>query len=174
MVTQETYLFHDTIRTNLLYAKPDATEEELDEACRTANIFELIADLPQGYETVVGERGYRLSGGEKQRISIARVVLMDPRVLILDEATSHLDSESEALIQRALERIMAGRTSLVIAHRLSTVLSADQILVVDRGRIVQRGSHSELIAEGGIYKELYERQFRTGSHRTDSQDSGAL
>jgi ATP-binding cassette subfamily B protein len=159
MVTQETYLFHDTIRANLLYARPEATQAELEAACRTANIHDFIAGLPEGYDTVVGERGYRLSGGEKQRIAIARVVLKDPCILILDEATSHLDSESEALIQRALEHVMAGRTSLVIAHRLSTVLSADQILVIDQGRLVQRGTHEELLAQGGLYRDLYERQF---------------
>jgi ATP-binding cassette subfamily B protein len=159
MVTQETYLFHDTIRTNLLYAKPDATQAELEAACRAANIHAFIAGLPEGYDTIVGERGYRLSGGEKQRVAIARVVLKDPRVLILDEATSHLDSESEALIQRALEHVMAGRTSLVIAHRLSTILSADQILVIDQGRLVQQGTHEALLAQGGLYRDLYERQF---------------
>lgn len=159
MVTQETYLFHDTIRANLLYARPDATQEELEEACRAANIHAFIADLPDGYETIVGERGYRLSGGEKQRVAIARVVLKDPRVLILDEATSHLDSESEALIQHALERVMVGRTSLVIAHRLSTILSADQILVIDQGRVMQRGSHEALLAQGGLYRDLYDKQF---------------
>jgi ATP-binding cassette, subfamily B, bacterial len=159
MVTQETYLFHDTIRANLLYARPDATEPELVAACRAANIHDLIAGLPERYETIVGERGYRLSGGEKQRVALARVILKDPRVLILDEATSHLDSESEALIQEALERIMQGRTSLVIAHRLSTILSADVILVLEGGRIVQRGTHEALLAEGGLYRQLYERQF---------------
>jgi ATP-binding cassette subfamily B protein len=159
MVTQETYLFHDTIRANLLYAKPGATQEELETACRAANIHTFIAGLPDGYDTIVGERGYRLSGGEKQRVAIARVVLKDPRVLILDEATSHLDSESEALIQHALERVMVGRTSLVIAHRLSTILSADQILVIDQGRLVQRGTHEALLAQGGLYRDLYERQF---------------
>ncbi|MBN1247429.1 MAG: ABC transporter ATP-binding protein [Anaerolineae bacterium] len=159
MVTQETFLFHDTIRANLLYAKPDASDEELVTACRAANIHAFIADLPDGYETVVGERGYRLSGGEKQRVALARVILKDPRVLILDEATSHLDSESEALIQEALERIMKGRTSLVIAHRLSTILSADLILVLDQGCIIQRGTHQELLAAGGLYRQLYDRQF---------------
>jgi ATP-binding cassette subfamily B protein len=159
MVTQETYLFHDTIRANLLYAKPRATLEELEAACRAANIHEFIAGLPEGYDTIVGERGYRLSGGEKQRVAIARVVLKDPRVLILDEATSHLDSESEALIQRALERVMEGRTSLVIAHRLSTILSADQILVIDQGQLVQRGTHETLLSKGGLYRDLYEKQF---------------
>ncbi len=168
MVTQETYLFHDTIRANLLYAKPDATQQELEAACRAANIHAFIAGLPDGYETVVGERGYRLSGGEKQRVAIARVVLKDPRVLILDEATSHLDSESEHLIQRALERVMVGRTSLVIAHRLSTILSADQILVIDEGRLVQCGTHEALLAQGGLYGDLYERQFFVAEKSGDS------
>lgn len=160
MVTQETFLFHDTVRANLLYARPDATQEEIEQACRVANIHDFIADLPQGYDTVVGERGYRLSGGEKQRLAIARVVLKDPPVLVLDEATSHLDSRSEALIQSALEKVMQGRTSLVIAHRLSTVLAADVILVMDRGRLVEQGSHAELLARGGLYAELYQTQFR--------------
>jgi ATP-binding cassette subfamily B protein len=159
MVTQETYLFHDTIRTNLQYAKLDATDAELMEAARAANLHDFIMNLPQQYSTIVGERGYRLSGGEKQRLAIARVILKDPRVLVLDEATSHLDSQSEALIQDALEKIMANRTSIVIAHRLSTILAADIILVMDRGRIVERGTHSELIARGGLYARLYETQF---------------
>jgi ATP-binding cassette subfamily B protein len=131
----------------------------LQSACRAAHIHEFIAGLPQGYETIVGERGYRLSGGEKQRIAIARVVIKDPRLLILDEATSHLDSENEALIQNALERVMVGRTSLVIAHRLSTILSADQILVIDQGQLVQQGTHDALLNQGGLYRDLYERQF---------------
>jgi ATP-binding cassette subfamily B protein len=160
MVTQETYLFHDTIRANLLYAKPDATQAELEAACRAANIHEFIAGLPDGYDMVVGERGYRLSGGEKQRVAIARVILKDPQVLVLDEATSHLDAHSEALIQEALEGIMRGRTSLVIAHRLSTILAADVILVMDKGRLVEQGTHEELLAEGGVYAHLYETQFR--------------
>ena len=160
MVTQETYLFNDTIRANLLYAKHDATQAELEAACRTANIHDFIAGLPEGYDTVVGERGYRLSGGEKQRVAIARVILKDPRVLILDEATSHLDSESEALIQQALEWVMEGRSSLVIAHRLSTILSADLILVLDEGRLVEQGTHAELLARGGVYARLYHTQFR--------------
>ncbi len=138
MVTQETHLFHDTIRTNLLYARLDATQAELEAAARAANIHDFIMGLPDGYDTVVGERGYRLSGGEKQRIALARVILKDPRILVLDEATSHLDSESEALIQEALKRVMAGRTSIVIAHRLSTILAADLILVMDRGQIVEQ------------------------------------
>ena len=160
VVTQESYLFHDTIGANLRYAKPGATREELEAACRAANIGELIASLPDGFETMVGERGYRLSGGEKQRVAIARVILKDPRILILDEATSHLDSHSEALIQEALERVMEGRTSLVIAHRLSTILAADVILVLDQGRLVESGSHSELLERGGLYASLYETQFR--------------
>ncbi|MDP1544991.1 MAG: ABC transporter ATP-binding protein [Anaerolineales bacterium] len=160
MVTQETYLFHDTIRTNLIYAKPDATQEEIESAARAANIHNFIMDLSDGYETIVGERGYRLSGGEKQRIALARVILKDPRILVLDEATSSLDSESEALIQDALKRVMAGRTSIVIAHRLSTILAADLILVMDRGRIVERGTHDELLAQNGLYAQLYETQFR--------------
>ena len=160
MVTQETYLFHDTIRTNLTYAKPDATQAEIELAAKAANIHNFIMDLSDGYDTIVGERGYRLSGGEKQRIALARVILKDPRILVLDEATSSLDSESEALIQDALKRVMAGRTSIVIAHRLSTILAADMILVMDRGRIVERGTHEELLATGGIYSQLYETQFR--------------
>lgn len=159
VVTQETYLFHDTIASNLRYAKPDAGLDELIEACRAANIHDTISRLPDNYETVVGERGYRLSGGEKQRIAIARVLLEDPRVLILDEATSHLDSRSEALIQEALEVVMAGRTSLVIAHRLSTVRAAHQILVLDEGEIVERGDHATLVAHGGLYASLYRTQF---------------
>ncbi len=161
MVTQETYLFHDTLRANLLYARPDATQEEIEAACRAANIHDFIASLPDGYETVVGERGYRLSGGEKQRISIARVILKDPCLLVLDEATSSLDSQSEALIQAALERVMQGRTSLVIAHRLSTILAADVILVMDQGRLVEQGIHTELLARRGLYANLYNTQFRT-------------
>ncbi len=159
MVTQETYLFHDTIRTNLLYAKLDATDAELESAALAANIHQFIMELPDGYDTIVGERGYRLSGGEKQRLALARVILKNPRILVLDEATSHLDSESEALIQEALKRVMAGRTSIVIAHRLSTILAADLILVIDRGRIVERGTHEELLEEGGVYSHLYHTQF---------------
>jgi len=160
MVTQETYLFHDTIRTNLTYAKPDATQAEIETAAQAANIHQFVSELPEGYDTVAGERGYRLSGGEKQRIALARVILKDPRILVLDEATSHLDSESEALIQDALKRVMAGRTSIVIAHRLSTILAADLILVMDRGKIVERGTHEELLREGGLYAQLYETQFK--------------
>ena len=160
MVTQETYLFHDTIRMNLLYAREDATQLEVEAAARAANIHDFVMELPDGYETIVGERGYRLSGGEKQRLALARVILKDPRILVLDEATSSLDSESEALIQEALKRVMAGRTSIVIAHRLSTILAADLILVMDRGQIVERGTHAELLEQGGLYARLYETQFR--------------
>ncbi|HLF28367.1 MAG TPA: ABC transporter ATP-binding protein [Anaerolineae bacterium] len=160
MVTQETYLFHDTIRANLLYAKPDATPAELEAACRVANIYAFITSLPEGFETIVGERGYRLSGGEKQRVAIARVILKDPRILILDEATSSLDSQSEALIQDALKPLFTGRTSLVIAHRLSTILAADVILVMDEGHLVEQGTHAELLARGGLYAKLYNTQFR--------------
>ncbi|MDX1994221.1 MAG: ABC transporter ATP-binding protein [bacterium] len=160
MVTQETYLFHDTIRTNLLYARMDARQDEIEAAAKAANIHDFIMGLPEGYDTVVGERGYRLSGGEKQRLALARVILKNPRILVLDEATSSLDSQSEALIQDALKTVMAGRTSIVIAHRLSTILAADVILVMNRGEIVERGTHAELLAQGGLYANLYETQFR--------------
>jgi ATP-binding cassette subfamily B protein len=160
MVTQETHLFHDTIRTNLTYAKMDATQAEIESAARAANIHDFVAGLPDRYDTIVGERGYRLSGGEKQRVALARVILKNPRILVLDEATSSLDSESESLIQDALKRVMAGRTSIVIAHRLSTILAADLILVMDRGKIVERGTHNELLTTGGLYSQLYETQFR--------------
>ncbi len=160
MVTQETYLFHDTIRTNLQYARLGASQEELEAACRIANIHEFIQALPDGYDTIVGERGYRLSGGEKQRIALARVILKNPCILVLDEATSSLDSESEALIQDALGKVMAQRTSIVIAHRLSTILAADLILVLDRGKIVERGDHATLVEQGGLYASLYQTQFR--------------
>ncbi len=170
MVTQESYLFHDTIRTNLVYAKPDATQEQIEAATRAANIHEMIMQLPNGYDTLVGERGYRLSGGEKQRLAIARVILKDPRILVLDEATSHLDSQNEALIQAALEPLFAGRTSIVIAHRLSTVLAADKILVMAQGRIVEQGTHAELLALGGLYTELYKTQFTSGTLNTPTTE----
>jgi ATP-binding cassette subfamily B protein len=160
VVTQETYLFHDTIRRNLLYGRPDATQEEMESAARAANIHERIAELPDSYDTVVGERGYKLSGGEKQRLAIARVILKDPSILILDEATSSLDTTSERLVQAALEPLMHGRTTIAIAHRLSTILQADVIFVMDRGRVVERGTHDELLAAGGLYARLYEQQFQ--------------
>ena len=159
VVTQDAHLFHDTIRANLTYARPSATELELIEACEAAQIWDLIASLPDGLDTVVGDRGYRLSGGEKQRVALARLLLKAPSVIVLDEATAHLDSESEVAVQRALKTAMTGRTSLVIAHRLSTIREADQILVVDAGQIIERGTHAELLASGGLYADLYHTQF---------------
>lgn len=163
VVTQETYLFHSTIRENLLYGKLDANEDELIAAAKAAAIYDRISELPDGFDTMVGERGYKLSGGEKQRIAIARVILKDPRILILDEATSALDTHSERLIQAALEELMHGRTTIAIAHRLSTILAADQILVVDGGRIVERGVHQELLDAGGLYARLYNEQFASAA-----------
>ena len=160
MVTQESYLIHDTIRENLRYGRPDATDDELVAAAQAAAIHDHIISLPAGYDTIVGERGYKLSGGQKQRIAIARAILKDPRILILDEATSALDTHSERLIQDALERLSSGRTTFAIAHRLSTVLAADQILVFEAGRIVERGTHSELLEKSGAYASLYHAQFQ--------------
>jgi ATP-binding cassette subfamily B protein len=159
VVTQDAHLFHDTIRSNLLYARPDATEEQLREVLRSAQIWDLVGSLPEGLDTVVGDRGHRLSGGEKQRIALARLLLKAPGIVVLDEATAHLDSESEAAVQRALETTLTGRTAIVIAHRLSTVRSADVIAVIDDGRIVEQGRHAELIARGGLYADLYRTQF---------------
>ncbi len=158
-VTQDTFLFHATVRENLLYARPEATEEEIVAAAQAANIHEFITDLPEGYHTLVGERGFRLSGGEKQRLAIARALLKDPRILILDEATSNLDATSEYLIQQALEGLLSGRTAVIIAHRLSTILNADKIVVLDEGRVVEAGPHEELLARGGLYATLYHQQF---------------
>ena len=160
VVTQDTFVYHDSVKQNLLYANPDATQEELEEACRDAQLYEAIMAMPWGFDTIVGERGYRLSGGERQRLAIARVILADSRVIILDEATSSLDSVSERLIQRALEPLLKERTALVIAHRLSTVLNAHQILVVDHGRIAERGTHQQLLERGSLYAELYQAQFQ--------------
>ena len=174
VVTQETYLFHTTIRRNLMYGRPDATQEEMEAAARAANIHDRIVELPEGYDTVVGERGYKLSGGEKQRLAIARVVLKDPRILILDEATSSLDTTSERLVQSALEPLMEGRTTIAIAHRLSTILKADVIFVIDRGEVAERGTHDELLARGGLYATLYEQQFRGGLVEAELRDGVLL
>ncbi|HET8842388.1 MAG TPA: ATP-binding cassette domain-containing protein, partial [Ktedonobacteraceae bacterium] len=161
VVTQETFLLHASVRENLLYAHPQATEEEMIAATRAAAIHDRILELGEGYDTIVGERGYRLSGGEKQRLAIARIILKDPRILILDEATSSLDMHSERLIQTALEPLMKNRTTIAIAHRLSTILSADMILVLDQGEIVEKGTHAELLACNGLYSQLYQQQFQS-------------
>lgn len=164
VVTQDIFLFNSTIRENLLYGKPDATQEEIEAACKAAYIHDLIMSLPKQYDTVVGERGIKLSGGEKQRLAIARVILKDPRILILDEATSSLDSQSESLIQKAIEPLLKQRTSIVIAHRLSTILAADQILVIEHGKIIERGTHAELLKQNGLYTKLYNEQFKIKNH----------
>jgi ATP-binding cassette subfamily B protein len=169
IVFQDTFLFHASIRDNLLYARPDASEDELHAAARAAYMHDFIASLPEGYDTVVGERGHRLSGGEKQRIAIARVILKDPRIMLLDEATSNLDTVSEQLIQAALQPLFAGRTSIVIAHRLSTILAADLILVLDNGRLVEQGTHAELLDRGGLYATIYEQQFRGNRERATDE-----
>jgi ATP-binding cassette subfamily B protein len=174
MVTQETYLFHATVRANLLYARPDATQEEIEAATHAAQIHDRIVELSDGYDTVVGERGYRMSGGEKQRLAIARVILKDPRVLILDEATSALDTASERLVQAALEPLTANRTTIAIAHRLSTILSADVIFVLERGRLVEQGTHAELLARGGLYADLYRQQFAGGLVEARCEDGVIL
>ncbi len=165
VVTQDAHLFHDTIRANLGYAKPGATQDEMISALKSAQVWDLVSSLPEGLDTVVGDRGHRLSGGEKQRFAIARLLLKGPGLVVLDEATAHLDSESELAVQRALDTALTGRTALVIAHRLSTVRGADQILVVDDGRIVERGKHHELLAEGGLYADLYNTQFASGAQK---------
>ncbi|WP_285583470.1 ABC transporter ATP-binding protein [Actinoallomurus iriomotensis] len=173
VVTQDAHLFHDSIRANLAYARPDATDEELVEALRAAQIWDLVAEMPDGLDTVVGDRGYRLSGGEKQRLAIARLLLKAPSVVVLDEATAHLDSESEAAVQRALKTALAGRTSIVIAHRLSTIREADQILVIDDGRVLERGRHDELLDRGGLYAELYHTQFARQERADDAVPAAA-
>jgi ATP-binding cassette, subfamily B, heavy metal transporter len=157
-VTQDAHMFHDTIRANLLYARPEATDDEIWTALEAAQIAPLVAALPDGLETVVGDRGYRLSGGERQRLAIARLLLKAPSIVVLDEATAHLDSESEVAVQRALDAALAGRTSLVIAHRLSTIVGADEIIVLDQGRIAERGTHAQLLASGGLYASMWNRQ----------------
>jgi len=174
MVTQETYLFHSSIKQNLRYGDPDANDEQLEAAARAAFIHDRIMELPEGYETVVGERGYKMSGGEKQRLAIARAILKDPRILILDEATSSLDTTSERLVQEALRPLMRGRTTIAIAHRLSTILSADVIFVLDQGRVVERGTHAELVRQGGLYASLYERQFQSGTVEAECEDGVVL
>jgi ATP-binding cassette, subfamily B, bacterial len=174
MVTQETYLFHSSVRENLLYARPDATQAEIEAATRAAAIHGRIIELSEGYDTLVGERGYRMSGGEKQRLAIARVILKDPRILILDEATSALDTTSERLVQHALEPLMEGRTTIAIAHRLSTILAADVIFVVDRGRLVEQGTHEELLRRGGLYAQLYAQQFQGGLVEARCEDGVVL
>jgi len=155
---QDSHLFHDTIAANLRYAKPGATEAEMQNACEAAQIWDLVSSLPNGFDTMVGERGHRLSGGEKQRLAIARLLLKSPSIVVLDEATAHLDSENEELVQKALSKALQGRTSIVIAHRLSTIMSADQILVLENGLIVERGKHEDLVSRGGLYSELFARQ----------------
>jgi ATP-binding cassette subfamily B protein len=173
VVSQDAHMFHDTIRANLAYAKPDASDAELWQAVEAAQIADLVASLPDGLETVVGDRGYRLSGGEKQRLAIARLLLKAPQIVILDEATAHLDSENEVAVQEALAQALTGRTSLVIAHRLSTVLGAHKILVVDQGRVVESGTHAELLLSGGVYADLYRTQFEKQAAGVESEVTGS-
>ena len=172
VVTQDAHLFHDTIRANLLYARPGATEAELVEACRAAQIWDLISVLPDGLDTIVGDRGYRLSGGEKQRIALARLLLKAPSIVVLDEATAHLDSESELAVQQALSVALQGRTSLVIAHRLSTVREAEQILVIEAGQVAETGTHEQLLAAGGLYADLYLTQFKAQENQEQFAERG--
>jgi ATP-binding cassette subfamily B protein len=174
MVTQETYLFNTSVRENLLYANPGATQEQIEQAARTALIHERIMELPDGYDTLVGERGYGMSGGERQRLAIARVLLKDPRILILDEATSALDTTSERLVQRALQPLMRDRTTIAIAHRLSTIVPADVIFVLERGRIVERGTYEQLISRAGSFAALYEQQFAGGAVEARCSDGVIL
>nr|MDQ3879121.1 ATP-binding cassette domain-containing protein [Actinomycetota bacterium] len=174
MVTQETYLFNASVKTNLRYGDPGATDEQIEAAAKAAHIYDRIMEMPEGFDTVVGERGYKMSGGEKQRLAIARVVLKDPRVLILDEATSALDTHSERLVQEALAPLMESRTTVAIAHRLSTILAADMIVYLDQGRIIERGSHSELLALGGAYSALYHEQFSDGRVESRCEDGLVL
>ena len=174
MVTQETYLFNASVRDNLRYGNPDATDGEIEAAARAAHIWDRIMEMPDGLNTVVGERGYKMSGGEKQRLAIARVVLKDPRILILDEATSALDTHSERLVQQALEPLVKGRTTVAIANRLSTILAADTIVYMDRGRIIERGSHADLLQKGGAYAALYHEQFSDGRVETRCEDGLVL
>jgi ATP-binding cassette subfamily B protein len=173
LVTQDAYLFNGTIRENLLYAAPGATEEDIIKACSEANIHDFIASLPNGYETEVGNRGIKLSGGERQRLSIARVILKNPGLIILDEATSSLDSISESLIQNAIEPLLKGKTSLIIAHRLSTIMACDEILVLSDGRLVERGRHAELLGQDGVYRKLYETQFKRALENTENRAAAA-
>ena len=170
VVMQDAHLFHESISENLRYAKEDATKEEMIAACKAAQIWDLISTLPNGFDTMVGERGHRLSGGEKQRLAIARLLLKAPAIVILDEATAHLDSENESLVQEALKHALKARTSIVIAHRLSTVMEADQILVLEKGLIVERGRHEDLISQGGLYSELFARQDITTNEKTSITD----